>query len=169
MFWAYIGFAQYMLIWYANVPKETTFFLVRTVGPWMFITIALLLGHFIVPFFGLMSRHVKRHKGLLAFWCLWLLFFAYLDIFWQVQPIVWVNTHAGLTAVANNHDPYTLLGAVEKIVWKPLAPMSLALDALCLVGIGGLWVAHTAYLLRRSALMPIRDPKLPEALALENF
>ncbi len=169
MFWAYIGFAQYMLIWYANVPKETTFFLLRTVGPWMIITIALLFGHFIVPFFGLMSRHVKRHKGLLAFWCLWLLFFAYLDLFWQVQPIVWINTHAGLAAVAKNHDPYKLLGAVQKIVSNPLRPMSLVLDALCLVGIGGLWVSHTAFLLRRSALMPIGDPKLAEGLAIENM
>ena len=168
MFWAYIGFAQFMLIWYANVPKETTFFLLRTVGPWMIITIALLFGHFIVPFFGLMSRHVKRHKGLLAFWCIWLLFFGYLDIFWQVQPIVWINTHLGLAAVAKNHDPYKLLGAVEKIVGNPLRPMSLVLDALCLVGIGGLWVAHTAFLLRRYALMPIGDPKLAEALAIES-
>ncbi|MGC9259074.1 MAG: hypothetical protein ACP5I8_03210 [Phycisphaerae bacterium] len=169
MFWAYLGFAQYMLIWYANVPKETTFFLMRCVGPWLFITLALLFGHFIVPFFGLMSRHVKRNKALLAFWCVWLLFFGYLDIFWQVQPLVWVNTHAGLAAVAGNHDPYRLVGAVEKIVWKPLQPMALALDVLCLVGIGGLWVAHTFYLLRRSALMPIRDPNLAEGLALENM
>ena len=48
-------------------------------------------------------------------------------------------------------------------------PTQRTMDILCLVGIGGLWVAHTFYLLRRSALMPIRDPKLAEGLALENF
>ena len=64
VFWAYIAFSQYFLIWYANIPEETVWFLHRQEGSWMTISVLLLAGHFLVPFFFLMSRHIKRRTRL---------------------------------------------------------------------------------------------------------
>ncbi len=170
MFWIYIGFAQYMLIWYANIPKETLFFLIRDMGPWLWITLALLFGHFVIPFFGLFSRRAKRRKGLLAFWCVWLLVFAYLDLFWQIMPMVWVNTPAGERALnhINHFDPYHLERSAGALAWIPLSPEAIAVNILCVLGIGGLLLAHTFYLLRKESLVPLKDPGLPESLAFED-
>ncbi len=171
MFWTYLGFAQYMLIWYANKPDETLNYLVRDMGPWLVLTIALFLGHFIIPLFGMLPRQSKRKKPLLAFWCIWLLFFAYLDFFEQIQPQVWSATKIGQKAMAGIHkfNPYVLPHDLAKIAWLPLHPMALATSLLCLMGIGSLFMAHTCYLLQRGSLIPLKDPKLPESLAFENF
>ena len=60
MFWAYIAFSQYLLIWYANIPEETVWFLVRQQGGWQFVGLLLIVGHFALPFFGLMSRRAAE-------------------------------------------------------------------------------------------------------------
>ncbi len=61
LFWAYIAFSQYMLIWYANIPEETFWFANRQQRPWLWISLLLIVGHFFLPFFGLMSRHSRRN------------------------------------------------------------------------------------------------------------
>ncbi len=66
VFWAYITFSQFMLIWYAALPEETTFYHHRwDVGPWAYVSLSLLFLHFIVPFFFLLSRNIKRRIQLL--------------------------------------------------------------------------------------------------------
>ena len=60
VFWAYIAFSQFMLIWYANLPEETIFFLHRSQGGWMKISLALIIFKFIVPFVCLLPRWAKR-------------------------------------------------------------------------------------------------------------
>ena len=65
VFWAYIAFSQYMLIWYANVPEETEWFLKRQTGEWTTVSLLLIFGHFVVPFLLLVSRFIKR-RPLLA-------------------------------------------------------------------------------------------------------
>ena len=60
VFWAYIAFSQYFLIWYSNIPEETLFYKHRMESGWMNVSIFLMIGHFAVPFFLLMSRHMKR-------------------------------------------------------------------------------------------------------------
>lgn len=171
-FWAYICIAQYLLIWYGNVPDETRFFLFRDLGPWGIISIALLAGHFLIPFLGLMSRHVKRNKAALAFWCVWLLFFGYLDMFWQIQPGFWVNT-PGLIDWISGQNPYHLMTnaplQMQQLLWAPLSVKAIVMDILCIVGIGGLFFSHSFYLLRDKPLLPVKDPHLSESLAFENI
>ena len=60
-FWAYIAFSQYMLIWYANIPEETGWFLARQFGDWGWFSLWLLFGHFCIPFVFLISKHPKRN------------------------------------------------------------------------------------------------------------
>ena len=62
MFWAYIAFSQYLLIWYANIPEETFWFLLRQRGGWQFVGLLLIFGHFVLPFFGLMTRSARRSR-----------------------------------------------------------------------------------------------------------
>ena len=49
VFWAYIGYSQYMLIWYANIPIETEWFVPRQLGGWFFVSWLLIIGHFALP------------------------------------------------------------------------------------------------------------------------
>ena len=86
IFWAYIAFSQFMLIWYANIPEETAWFKQRFANDWKLVSAALLFGQFVIPFFGLMSRQVKRNPKLLAFWAVWVLVINYVDMYWLIMP-----------------------------------------------------------------------------------
>ena len=86
VFWAYIGFSQYMLIWYGNIPEETVWYARRQEAGWAGISILLLVGHFLVPFLLLMSRYPKRRRGTLLLGCLWVLLMHAVDVYWIVMP-----------------------------------------------------------------------------------
>ena len=86
VFWAYIAFSQFMLIWYANIPEETEFYLMRAEGGWMAISMGLLFFKFIIPFLALLPRGVKRDEKMLPVICVLILIMQYLDVFWMVYP-----------------------------------------------------------------------------------
>lgn len=86
IFWTYIAFSQYLLIWYANLAEETIFYKARFEGSWKWVSLALLIGHFIIPFFVLVTRKAKRNLGVLTFAAIWILFFCYVDLYWIVMP-----------------------------------------------------------------------------------
>lgn len=85
-FWAYIAFSQFMLIWYADLPEETFWFLTRWNGGWVFISLLLIVVHFLVPYFALLTQPSKMNPKRLKFIAVWLLFAHLLDIFWLVMP-----------------------------------------------------------------------------------
>lgn len=140
VFWTYIAFSQYMLIWYANLPEETFWFLRRQTGEWTNYSWFLLLGHFVVPFLALISRIPKRQPAVLALGAVWVLFMHYLDLYYIVMP-------------------HTSDGRV------PFHPIDLA----CFVGMAGLFTSVIAFRLKNMALIPEKDPRLAESLAFENF
>ena len=86
VFWAYIAFSQYFLIWYGNIPEETSWYKLRQSGPWTGVGLLLLFGHFIVPFLWLMSRHPKRRRLTLLVASVWLLVMHWFDLFYLVMP-----------------------------------------------------------------------------------
>ena len=88
VFWAYIGFSQYMLIWYANIPVETAWYMTRQIGGWASISILLLVGHFIIPFLLLITRWTKRWRATLPLIASWLLLMFFVDMYWLVMPVV---------------------------------------------------------------------------------
>jgi len=140
VFWAYIAFSQFFLIWYANLPEETTFFFQRTEGSWLAATRLLAVGHFVVPFFFLMPRSIKRRRPLLLLGASWMLLMHWLDLYWLVMP----NLH-------------------------PEGVRLSLLDLTCFLAVGGLFFSVLGALLRSGALVPIRDPRLVESLGFENF
>jgi len=85
-FWAYIAFSQFMLIWYADLPEETFWFLQRWEGAWAVFSILLIIIHFIVPYAMLVSNPSKSDPKRLKFVAIWLLFAHLFDLFWLVLP-----------------------------------------------------------------------------------
>lgn len=139
VFWAYIGFSQYFLIWYANLPEETLWFRHRLEGGWQAATLALAVGHFVVPFFFLMPRAVKRRPAALAAGAAWMLLMHLVDVHWLVMPALHPHgARPGLT------------------------------DLAALAAVGGVFVGTFGWLLRRHALLPTGDPRLGESLGFEN-
>jgi hypothetical protein len=86
VFWTYIAFSQYMLIWYANLAEETVFYIARREGTWLWMSLALIFGHFLVPFFVLIQRRAKRSIPTLVFAAIWILIFCYIDVYWLIMP-----------------------------------------------------------------------------------
>jgi hypothetical protein len=144
-FWGYIAFSQFMLIWYANIPEEVSWFVHRgastrhqDVNGWSWVSIALLFGQLLIPFGGLMSRFMKRKKGLLFFWSCWILVFHWIDVWWMIMP------------------------ELDGHLYVPI------LEIVCFIGIAGLWFATYLRFLNKAPLRPLHDPRLNEALVFQN-
>jgi len=88
VFWSYIGFAQYMLMWYANMPDEVIWYKVRLAGSWRAITIALASMHFVLPFFALVTRDSKKDPRRLRRVAFLMLSAHVLDIYWLIFPVL---------------------------------------------------------------------------------
>jgi len=85
-FWAYIAFSQYLLIWYANLPEENFWFLQRWQHGWEYLSILLIITHFIVPYAALLSQPAKMDPKRLKFISVWILFAHFIDLYWLVMP-----------------------------------------------------------------------------------
>ena len=138
-FWAYIAFSQFFLIWYANLPEETIWYMARIEGSWKTVSIFLMAGHFGAPFFYLMGHAVKRRGSTLAIGGAWLLVMHFVDLYWQIMPTL-----------------------------HPEGISPSVLDVAAFVAVGGCFVSAASWLMRRHALVPLRDPRLAESLAFEN-
>ena len=141
-FWGYIGFSQFMLIWYANIPEETFWFdfRINKDGWWMF-SLLLLFGHLFIPFLGLMARTVRRNKTFLLFASIYILVFHWIDHYWLVMP---------------------QLNPGEPLVFNWLV------DVPCVIGMIGLYMAIFFLIARDRPLVPLKDPRLGEALNFKN-
>jgi hypothetical protein len=134
-FWAYVAFSQFMLIWIANIPEEVPWYILRIDRGWRWIAGFLAVGHFLVPFFLLLSRDLKRSPRALSWLAGWLLLVHWVDVYWLVMP----HLH-------------------------PEGPRPSILDLTAFVGVGGVAVAFTILRMRGAATVPIRDPYLEDSL-----
>lgn len=82
--WSYLWFSQFMLIWYANIPEETTYFIAR-IKDFQVLYFATFLINFAFPMLILMSRDAKRHAGILTLVGLIILAGHWLDIYLVVS------------------------------------------------------------------------------------
>lgn len=141
IFWAYIGFSQYMLIWYANIPEETIYFLRRNTGSWWYLSQFMVAGHFFVPFLMLLFNRGKKTPYFLCGMAVWILLMHMLDMYVIVMP-------------ALHKAGYSL--------------HSLVFDVASLIAIGCTLAAVFLKRLGDSSLYPVRDPRLPQSLALKT-
>jgi hypothetical protein len=129
-----------MLIWYANIPEETHWFHMRLYGGWKSASIWLGAVHFVIPFFGMMSRSMKRNTGRLSFWAYYLLIVCWFDMYWLVAP----NLHKGGISFTPS----------DFLAWAGMA---------CVV-IGAIVLEA-----KKVTLVATGDPRLARALAFENI
>jgi hypothetical protein len=134
MLWAYFSFSQLLIIWSGNQPEEITFYRTRLYSEWGVVAVIVLIFHFFVPFFLLLSRDLKRNTNLLPKVALWLIFMRLVDLFWMTRPEFTPNAWPN--------------------VW----------DLAALLALGGLWFFVFAGQLKQLPLLPLGDPKLAEAI-----
>lgn len=136
MLWAYLSYSQFLIIWSANLPEEIPYYLRRFGDGWQGVTLAVVAGHFVLPWLLLLFRSTKRITKRLVAVASFMLVMRFLDVFWLIAP--WVKQGA------------------FGVHW---------MDVAAVLAVFGLWVGAFCYLLKGRALLPVGDPYLPEALA----
>ncbi len=135
IFWAYASFAQLLIIWIGDLPEEVTWYLPRLNGSWLWVAVAIALGHFAVPFVVLLSYHAKRSARVLVPLGIWLLAMDYLEAYWIVLPQLHPTSAA----------PH----------W---------LDAAAVAGVAGTAFAYASWRARAVPALPLGDPELSASL-----
>jgi len=138
MLWAYFGFSQLLIIWSGNLPEEISFYRTRLYGAWGVVAVLVLIFHFFVPFFSLLSRDLKRNARLLSKVALWLIFMRLVDLFWLTRPEFTSNAVPGL------------------------------MDFAAILALAGIWFAVFARNLKTQPLLPLGDPQLEEAIEVHE-
>jgi len=139
VFWAYIGFSQYMLIWYANIPEETEYFILRNTESWWLLSTFLVIGRFFVAFAILLLRSVKKRPQHLCYMAGWIVLMQLLDMYIVILPVLHrTGVHLSI------------------------------LDFIPLIGIGATLGFFYLRIIAKTSLFPIRDPRLIESLRLTN-
>ncbi len=135
MLWAYLSFSQFLIIWSANIPEEIPHYLTRWENTWKFLSIFIVVGHFIVPYALLLSRDLKRNAGKLRVIATWILCARVAEYYWHVAPEL-------------HRDGFTVS----------------LLDVALPLALGGLFISLFVSQLGGRALLPINDPALEKAL-----
>jgi len=138
-FYTYMGFSQYLLIWYANIPDETQFYRHRMPGTWLYISLSLPFIRFFIPFFILISRPAKRNLKILGVMAAYSLVVVYLDLYWVVMPVFYPNG--------------------PQIHWLDFATLGAVISITGLV----FWSRF-----RKHAMVPVGDLRLEQSLHFEN-
>jgi hypothetical protein len=141
IFWAYIGFSQYMLIWYSNIPEETIYFLRRNTGSWWYGSQFMVIGHFFVPFLFLLLNRSKTTPWMLCGMAVWILLMHMLDMYIIVMPAL--------------HPAGFSLNSV-------------VFDVFSFLAVGCTLAAVFIKRLGESSLFPVRDPRLTLSINLKN-
>jgi hypothetical protein len=116
MLWTYMSFMQFLIIWYGNLPEEIPWYVHRVEnGGWGWIAGFILLFHFFVPFFLLLSRSLKRNARSLLKLAAYIVVVHWVEVWWLIQPAFGGNLY---------------------FPWR---------DLLATAMLGGLWVAVFAW------------------------
>lgn len=118
LFWVYIGFSQFIVIWSAEIPAETTWYIARTRGGWAALGAVLVVGHFALPFCALVVRGVRRNIGAMALLGGWLLVMHFLDVYWMVMPDASRLAMHGWWGYVLDLGAILVVGGVASLVWS---------------------------------------------------
>ena len=124
--WSYLWFSQFMLIWYANIGEEVTYYAMR-IENFKFLYFAMFIINFAFPMLILMSRDAKRNFGILTFVGLIILTGHWLDVFIMVSAgSLGANAKIGLIEIGM---ALMVLGAFVFVILRnltkaPLTPVN---------------------------------------------
>ena len=138
MLWAYFHFSQFLVVWAGNLPEEIPWYLRRSQGPWKWFGLLLVVFHFAIPFFLLLSRSLKRRPARLVAVTAIVFFMRFVDMIWLVSP--------------EFKGGSLLLGSVGVVM-----------DFAALIGVGGIWTWVFLYHLQRRPLLALHDPNWENA------
>lgn len=136
MLWAYINVSQWIIIWSANLPEETPWYIRRLQGGWQWVALLIVLFHFLLPFLMLLSRDLKRDARRLALVAAAVLAMRVLDLYWLVAP----DSAMGHEGHGGMHPHWMDLSAVA--------------------GVGGIWLWLFARALMRRPLLTLGEPDI---------
>lgn len=148
VFWAYVTFAQYFLIWNANVPEETFWYNIRELNlngvtnQWWYVGLILVFGHFLLPFCLLLSYRFKVTHHIIRRIALCILATIFIDICYNILP--------ALKDAQGNPVPFL--------------SMSLLWSITATIGVGGVCIWAYLRSFPTAKLIPIRDPRILESL-----
>ncbi|HCM42364.1 MAG TPA: hypothetical protein PLY88_00610 [Candidatus Omnitrophota bacterium] len=86
MLWAYTSVSQLIIIWSANIQEEVPWYLHRSTGGWEWVAAAIFIFHFVVPFFLLLMRFIKRKAERLVKVAILILIMRWVELIWHVKP-----------------------------------------------------------------------------------
>ncbi len=118
--WAYFWFAQYLLIWYANIPEETNYYVQRLTGKWKIIFYLNFILNWAVPFIILLPNYFARKKFILGIVICCLIIGQYIDIYEQIVPGTLGEVKIGLTEIG------TFIGFAGLFIYVVLRTLSSA-------------------------------------------
>jgi len=139
VFWAYVTFSQYFIIWNANMPEETFWYVIREKGSWFYVGLVIIFGHFFLPFLTLLRIDVKHTFPIMVPLCAWAWLMHFVDLSFNILPV------------------YYDKGFPFLMIWLPLGIMAL---------MGGFLADRFLKKLASTAPFPQKDPRLIEAMGL---
>jgi len=137
-FWVYIWFSQHMLIWYANIPEETVYYIKRHVGVFGSLTVLNILLNWLIPFSILLFRKTKRNEKSLLIAASIVLVGRWVDLYLMIFP---------------PHLESPVFGIIE---------VSMFVGTLALF----FWIFFKAF--SKESPVPMKDPFLDESLQLHT-
>jgi hypothetical protein len=164
VFWAYIAFSQFFLIWYANITEETRYFLIRNTGGWNTANIALVFGHFVIPFVILLQAWLKKNPKLLSIMAGYTLAMHVLDHYIITIPerSVSLYTMANYPSAKWMEELASFKGVTTSV------PGAFWFDILAFLAVGAGFVFFYLRALTRTATYPHRDPRILESANVSN-
>jgi hypothetical protein len=135
LLWSYLSVSQFLIIWSGNLPEEIPWYLNRAKGAWEWVSLVVVVGHFLLPFLILLSRDLKRKPRALGAVAIGIMLMRFLDTHWFIAP-----------SFAN----------ASVFHW---------MDPVALVGLGGIWLGVFLRQLQTRTLLPMNDPYFEDALA----
>ncbi|OLE83288.1 MAG: hypothetical protein AUF76_06845 [Acidobacteria bacterium 13_1_20CM_2_65_9] len=125
-FWAYIWFSQYLLIWYGNLPEETTYYVSRTGESWIVLFLLNVVVNWVIPFLVLMPRSSKRNPAILKWIAIIILAGRWLDLYLAVMPETRATPSVGPldVLIVGGYAASFFLMATRALASAPLVPLN---------------------------------------------
>ena len=148
VFWAYVNFSQYFIVWNANMPEETFWYVLREKGTWWFTgAIIIIFGHFFVPFLALLRIDVKLKLATMLPICCWIWLMHYIDMEFQIMPAL------------HSDGVWHWVGG-----FIPVPSGSVIADIGCMLIIGGILAIIFLRSLNSHPVYPLKDPRIAETM-----